>query len=273
MQDFTATDEKILQKLNARIFGQGERTLMFAHGFGCDQNVWRFVTPGFEEQYQLALFDYVGAGKSDLNAYNPVKYSTLQGYADDVLELRHSIEAENVVFVGHSVSAMIGLLAAVKDPKAFSSIIMVGPSPRYINDDDYVGGFDKVQMDQLMDMMDNNYLGWSATVAPLIMANADTPELAEELTANFCATEPTIARQFARVTFYSDNRKDVRRLAIPAFIMQCSEDIIAPAEVGEYLRKAIPNNEFVRLQATGHCPHMSHPEEVAEAMESFLSKY
>ncbi|MBB5896026.1 alpha/beta fold hydrolase [Kutzneria kofuensis] len=243
--------------------------LMFAHGFGCDQNMWRLVTPAFED-HRVVLFDYVGAGRSDLAAWRPDRYATLDGYASDVLEICDELDLRDVVFVGHSVSAMIGVLAATREPSRFAALAMVGPSPRYIDDDGYVGGFSAADVDELLDSLDSNYLGWSAAMAPAIMGNPERPELGEELTNSFCRTDPAIARHFARVTFTGDNRADLAGVTVPTLILQCREDLIAPLSVGEYVQQAIPGSEMVVLDATGHCPHLSAPEQTAKALRSFL---
>ncbi len=206
--------------------------MIFAHGFGCDQNMWRYVAPSFESDFKTVLFDHVGAGASDLKAYDSAKYGSLQGYADDLLEIGHELGLKDAVFVGHSVSAMIGVLAAQAAPEMFRSLVLVGPSPRYIDDEDYVGGFKEQQIEELLDFLADNYMGWSAAMAPVIMGNANRPELGQELTNSFCRTDPDIAKQFARVTFKSDNRHDLDKVDTPTLILQCSEDVIAPIAVG-----------------------------------------
>ena len=228
---------------------------------------WR---PLSRTAFQTILFDHVGAGGSDLKAYDPQKYSTLAGYADDVVEIGNELGLKDAVFVGHSVSAMIGLLASLKAPGMFKSLVMVGPSPRYIDDDGYVGGFKQQQIAELLDFLADNHMGWSAAMAPVIMGNADRPELGEELTNSFCRTDPDIAKEFARVTFNSDNRADLAKVTIPALILQCSEDVIAPIAVGEYVHEHMPDSELVILKATGHCPNLSAPDEVISAMHGFV---
>jgi sigma-B regulation protein RsbQ len=244
--------------------------MMFAHGFGCDQNMWRYVAPAFEDRFQTVLFDHVGAGGSDLKAYDAKKYSTLDGYADDVVEIGKELGLKGAVFVGHSVSAMIGLLASLKAPGMFKSLILVGPSPRYINDGEYIGGFEQPQISELLSFLAENHMGWSAAMAPVIMGNAERPQLGEELTNSFCRTDPEIAKQFASVTFNSDNRADLEKVKIPTLILQCSEDVIAPLAVGQFVHKHIPNSELVILNATGHCPNLSAPDEVISAMRGFV---
>ncbi|MET0425644.1 MAG: alpha/beta hydrolase [Actinoplanes sp.] len=246
--------------------------MMFAHGYGCDQNMWRLITPAFAESHRIVLFDHVGNGKSDLSAYDEVRHSTLDGYADDVLEILHDNDLWDVVFVGHSVSAMIGVLAANKEPERFAKLVLIGPSPRYMNEpaDDYVGGFTRADLDSLLDALDSNYLGWSSQMAPVIMGNADRPELGEELTNSFCRTDPEIARRFARVSFLGDNRDDLLKLRTPALILQCSDDVIAPSFVGAYVHAHTAGSSLVQLNATGHCPNLSAPEETIEAIQAWL---
>jgi sigma-B regulation protein RsbQ len=244
--------------------------MMFAHGFGCDQNMWRFVVPEFEDEYRIVLFDHVGAGRSDLTAYDRAKYGSLDGYAADVLEICRELELRDVIFVGHSVSAMIGVLAAAKEPTRFAKLVLVGPSPRYINEGDYVGGFTTDDIEGLLESLDSNYLGWSQTFAPIIMGRADRPELGEELTNSFCRTDPEIARHFARVTFLSDNREDLARVQIPALVLQCSDDVIAPTQVGAYVHEHLADSRLVQLEATGHCPNLSAPGETVAAIRAFV---
>ncbi len=249
---------------------QHGQPLLFAHGFGCDQNMWRFVAPAFEETHRVVLFDHVGAGGSDLRAYSPSKYASLQGYADDVIEICRELGLSDVIYVGHSVAAMIGVVAAVTDPALFSKLVLVAPSPRYIDDEDYVGGFTPADIAELLAAMDSNYLGWSSTMAPVIMGNAGNPHLGEELTNSFCRTDPEIARQFAQVTFESDNRVDLPSVRVPTLVLQCSDDALAPEAVGAFVHEAIPDSRLVHLAATGHCPNLSAPEETVAAIKSFL---
>lgn len=246
------------------------RPMLFAHGFGCDQNMWRLVAPAFADRFRIVLFDHVGAGRSDLSAYDRNKYSSLQGYATDVLEICRELDLSRTIFVGHSVSAMIGVLAAIQEPDRFDKLVLVGPSPRYIDDDGYAGGFTRDDIDGLLDALDTNYLGWSSAMAPVIMGNPDRPELGTELANSFCRTDPAIASQFARVTFLSDNRADLPRVGIRTLILQCSEDSIAPRPVGEYVHRQIPHSELVVLKATGHCPNLSAPEETIAAIKAFV---
>jgi sigma-B regulation protein RsbQ len=262
----------VIRRNNVRVSGRGDRPMLFAHGFGCDQNMWRFIVPHFEDTHRVVVFDHVGAGHSDLGAYNRHKYSTLDGYAGDVLDICHGLQLDDVIFVGHSVSAMIGVLAAAREPARFGALILIGPSPRYIDDADYVGGFSRQDIEGLLSSLDSNYLGWSSAMAPAIMGNADRPELAAELTNSFCRTDPEIASHFARVTFFSDNRADLGAVGTPTLVLQCSEDIIAPHAVGEYVHRQIPGSQLVVMNATGHCPNLSAPEETVGAMKAFLGR-
>lgn len=255
---------------NVQVRGYGDVPMLFAHGFGCDQNMWRHVAPAFERDFRTVLFDFVGAGGSDLNAYDPDRYSQLSGYADDVIEIVEELDLTGVVFVGHSVSAMIGVMAAIQRPELFSRLVLVAPSPRYIDADGYVGGFSTDQIEELLTFLGENPMAWSQTMAPAIMGNADRPALGEELTASFCRMDPVIAKQFARVTFTSDNRADLFRLTVPTLILQCSDDIIAPLPVGDYLKQEIAGSRLVVLKATGHCPNLSAPDEVVAAMRDFV---
>lgn len=261
----------IRKRNNVSVAGEGPATLYFAHGFGCDQNMWRFLQPGYARRYRTVLFDLVGSGNSDLSAYDRQKYGTLQGYADDVLEIVEEFGSGPAVFIGHSVSAMIGMLANIAAPSKFAAQVMVGPSPRYINDGDYVGGFERSDIDSLLETLESNYLGWSSTMAPAIMGTPDQPELRAELTNSFCRTDPEIAKHFARVTFLSDNRADLPRLSAPTLILQCSDDLIAPRTVGEFMHRQIPRSTLVVIRNQGHCPHMSAPGASADAIDTFLS--
>lgn len=244
---------------------------MFVHGFGCDQNMWRYVYPAFEENYKIILFDQVGAGNSDLSAYKPEKYNDLEGYAEDIIEIAGELNLEKIIFVGHSVSSMIGIIASLKAPGLFKSLVLVGPSPCYINDADYYGGFTQPQIEEMLESLDNNHLGWSRAMAPVIMGNPDRKELGEELANSFCRTDPEIAKQFARTTFLSDERAIISSVNIPTLILQCSEDVIAPREVGEYVHQKIKGSKLVILNATGHCPNLSAPEETTYQILQFLS--
>ena len=243
--------------------------MVFAHGFGCDQNVWRVVAPYFESAYRVIRFDYVGSGRA-LAPYDPVRYATLEGYAEDVLQICRDLELSEVVFVGHSVSSMIGVLAEARAPELFDALVMVGPSPRYLNDEGYVGGFDVPDIDELLESLASNYLGWSAAMAPVIMGNPERPELGDELAASFCAVDPTIAEQFARATFLADNRTDLAHVGTRTLVLQARQDAIAPVEVGRFVADQVPDATLVVLDAVGHCPHLSAPDAVVGAMRDFL---
>jgi sigma-B regulation protein RsbQ len=255
---------------NVHVSGSGETTMMFAHGFGCDQNMWRLLQPSFESRYRTIAFDLTGSGGSDLSAYDRTKYGTLEGYASDVLEILEEVGAGPTIFVGHSVSAMIGMLANIRAAEKFAAQIMVGPSPCYINDGTYVGGFSRGDIEGLLDTLDSNFLGWSSNMAPVIMGAPEQPELGVELTNSFCRTDPEIAKHFARVTFTSDHRAELPRLKTPTLIIQCSDDIIAPVAVGEYMHRTLPKNTLAIVANVGHCPHLSAPSPCTAAIDSFL---
>ncbi len=263
----------VVERHNISMHGPPDgQPMLFAHGFGCDQNMWRFVAPRFAQDFRVVLFDHVGAGGSDHAAYDVGRHASLEGYAHDVLEICHELHLHDVVFVGHSVSAMIGALAAAEEPKRFDKLVFVSPSPRYIDDEGYLGGFSEADIDELLDSLESNYLGWSSAMAPAIMGNPDRPELGQELTEAFCRTDPDIARRFARVTFLSDNRHDLARVETPTLVLQCSNDVIAPVAVGEYVRDALPRSTYRLLQASGHCPNLSDPEETAAAIAAFVGE-
>jgi len=245
-------------------------TLLLAHGFGCDQNLWRLVVPELAERYRVVLFDHTGAGRSDLSAWTPERYGSLDGYADDVLTLCRELDLRDVVLVGHSVSAMIAVLAANREPDRFAKLVLLTPSPCYIDDDGYRGGFSREDIDELLEALESNYLGWSATMAPVIMGTPDRPELGEELTNSFCRTDPAIARVFARATFLSDNRADLAEVTVPTLVIQCAQDAIAPPEVGQFTHERIKGSRLVTLDAIGHCPQLSAPEATAGAITAFV---
>jgi sigma-B regulation protein RsbQ len=262
----------VLTRNNVQVHGQADaRPMMFSHGFGCDQNMWRHVWPEFAESHRIVLFDHVGHGRSDHSAFDPSRYADLEGYADVVVEICEALDLRDVIFVGHSVSAMIGALASIRAPDRFGRLVLIGPSPRYIDDADYVGGFSEEDIEALLASLEKNYLGWSSTMAPAIMGNAERPELGDELLNSFCATDPEIAKHFARVTFLSDNRADLAAVATPALVLQCSDDAIAPTAVGEYVHRHLPDSRYRLLRATGHCPNLSAPEETVAAIKDFLA--
>ena len=240
------------------------------HGYGCDQTMWRLIKPAFSNDYKIVSIDLAGFGQSDLSAYDRSNYASLNGHATDILDICEELDLRDLVFVGHSVSAMIGVLAANRDPSRFSNLIMVAPSPCYINDGDYVGGFTPTDIDGLLELLDANFLGWSAQMAPVIMGQPDQPHLAEELTDTFCRTDPEIAKHFGRVTFLSDHRRDVMKVTTPTLILQCANDMLAPVAVGAWMHNAVPGSTLVNMQATGHCPHLSAPVETIAAMKSYL---
>lgn len=260
----------VLKRNNVKVRGKGSQVMLFAHGFGCDQNLWRYMTPAFEENYKVVLFDHVGAGASDLSSFDPQKYEKLEGYAEDIVEIVTALELQKIIYVGHSVSALMGIIAYHRSPELFKSLVLVAPSPSYINDGDYVGGFTRLEIDELLESLDQNHLGWSTTMAPVIMGNAEQPELGEELTNSFCRTDPSIAKHFARTTFLSDGRKFLSSINIPSLILQCTDDVIAPKVVGEYMHRQMKKSTLVVMKATGHCPNLSAPQETIDAIKLFL---
>ncbi|SAK56897.1 alpha/beta hydrolase [Caballeronia temeraria] len=260
----------VIKRNNVHVVGDGQMTMVFSHGFGCDQSMWRYVAPTFESRYRTVLFDLVGSGGSDLASYDFAKYSSLNGYVDDILEILADVEAPPVVFVGHSVSAMIGMLAAIKAPERFAANVMVGPSPSFINDGAYPGGFARADIEELLETLENNFLGWSSTMAPAIMGAPEQPQLSEELVNSFCRTDPDIARHFARVTFLADHRAEMSRVTTPTLIVQSNDDFLAPVSVGEYMHQHIPGSRLAIVKNIGHCPHLSAPSASVDAIESFL---
>ncbi|WP_339280214.1 alpha/beta hydrolase [Lysinibacillus sp. FSL P2-0066] len=262
--------ENIVVRNNVTILGQGDQPLIFAHEFGCDQNMWRFITPAFMDKYQIILFDYVGSGNSDINAYSSEKYQSLQGYVQDILDIIETLSLQNSIFVGHSISAMIGLLASIQHPDYFKKLIMIGPSPCYLNDDGYRGGFERSDIAELLEMMEMNFTGWASYMAPIAMSNPEQPALTQELKQTFIAADPIIAKEFAEVTFLSDHRSELPKVSIPSLIIQCSEDSIVPIGVGDYLHQHLKNSTLQLLEAKGHYPHISHPNETIQCIADFL---
>ncbi|XXY45826.1 alpha/beta hydrolase [Sorangium sp. So ce269] len=260
----------IQKRHNVHVLGRGDADMIFAHGFGCSQNMWRMLTEAFEDRYRIILYDLAGCGGSDVSAYDRRKYGTLDGHARDLVEILGEFATGPAVFVGHSVSAMIGMLAGLAAPERFREHIMIGPSPCYINEGDYVGGFTHSDMDALLGALDDNYLGWAGAMAPTIMGAPDRPELGDELTASFCRTDPEVAKHFARVFFLADNRADLSRFTARSLILQCSDDVIAPRSVGDYMHKALPNSTLRVIENMGHCPHLTAFEEITDAMKEFL---
>lgn len=263
---------EITRRNNVTVMGDPrDRPIVFAHGFGCSQHVWRHVVPAFLTDYRVVLFDHVGAGGSDRSAYSFAKYDSLHGYAGDLLEILDDLGLQDAVYVGHSVSGMIGVLAVQRDPSRFGALVLVNPSPRYTNADGYEGGFEREDIDAVLDDLDSNYFGWSSVMADAMMANPDRPELGAELTQNFCSTDPTIARHFAHVTFLSDNRADLASVTLPTLVVQCSSDIIAPSTVGRFVHEQIAGSTLVTLAATGHIPNLSAPDELSAAILGYLA--
>ncbi len=260
----------VLKRNNVKVFGVGKQPMMFIHGFGCDQNMWRYITPRFLDTHKIVLLDNVGAGNSDISAYDKIKYGSLDGYANDILEICRELNLYDIILVGHSVGAMISTLSAIKEPERFEKLILIGLSPCYINDKDYFGGFDRADVDAMLHYMETDYMSWSGTFASFIMGNTDKPSLGEELANSFCDTNSDIAKHFARVTFLADNRPDLPYLQTKSLLLQCSQDMIAPEEVATYLKRTIKNATLINLKATGHCPNLSAPLETIAAMETFI---
>lgn len=261
----------IEQRHGIHIIGEGPATVVMAHGFGCNQSMWRNFVPAFRDRYRIVLYDLLGSGNSDLAAYDTEKYGRLQGHADDLLAIIDACATGPVIFIGHSVSAMIGMLASIARPDKFIANIMVAPSACYIDDDHYRGGFSPADITDLLDTLDSNYLGWSSAMAPVIMGAPGQPELSEELTDSFCRTDPTIAKHFARVTFLSDHRADLAQSSVPTLILQCSDDVIAPRSVGAYIHAMVPDSTLVDIDNTGHCPHLSAPDASLAAIRGFIA--
>jgi sigma-B regulation protein RsbQ len=265
-------NKDIFTRNNVNRYGKGSQPMMFAHGYGCDQNMWRFVAPAFEDDYEIILFDHTGSGKSDAKAYDFNKYNSLEGYADDIIEICDELKLKDVIFVAHSVSTMMSVIAAARRPDLFAKLILIGPSPRYINDDNYFGGFAKNDIDDLIETLESNYLGWSSAITPVIIGNPDKPEMAEELHNSFCRMNPEIAKHFARVTFLSDNRVDLPKVSVPSLVIQCDPDMISPVEVGKYVDEQLQNSSFVQINTSGHCPHLTAPELTINAIKTFLKR-
>lgn len=261
----------VVKRNNVRVLGQGTHTLLFVNGFGCDQTIWRYLTPAFSKQFRLVLYDHVGSGLSDAAAYDPIKYTSLEGYALDLLEICQKLNLQQVTLVGHSVGAMIGMLAAIQEPGRFRQLLLLCPSPCYLNEGSYHGGFERRDLEEMLAFMDKDFVGWADYITPFIMGNPDRPSLTAELAHSFCQNDPTIARQFARVTFLGDNRADLTQCRTPCLLVQCAEDIIAPLEVGDYLRETLPDAQLITLPVAGHCPHVSAPSETLDALETFMA--
>lgn len=251
-------------------FGEGDVPLVFAHGFGCDQQIWQRVIKLLDPKYQAITFDYVGCGRSDLNAYRSKDYDSLDAYADDLIGILDALELQDIEYIGHSVSAVIGMLASIKRPDLFAHIMGIGPSPCYIDHaPDYYGGFSRQDIDELLNMMERNYFEWAGYLAPLVMGNPEQPELSDDLKESFIATPPEVARQFAKVTFLSDVRGRLPQVQVPVTILYCDADMIVPTDVIKYLAARLPRSQTMRLQATGHYPHMSNPAAVADAIHFY----
>lgn len=263
-------NDDILKRNAVNVTGTGPRTLVFGHGFGCDQQMWRFITPDLARDFRIVTFDYVGAGRSDFDAWDPQRYGSLVGYAQDVQDVCQALGLRDAVFIGHSISGMLGLMASLAEPGLFSKLVMIGSSPCFTNDPPYVGGFEHEDIASLLDLMERNLLSWANYLAPVAMGNPDQPQLSQELAASFCAGDPRIARRFAHLVFYADLRELLPRVAVPTLILQCAQDSIAPQEVGQYMHAHMPGSTLRLMRATGHCPHMSQPHETLHALRDYL---
>ena len=262
----------ILKRNNVKIYGSGEQTILFAHGFGGDQTVWKYVLNAFTEKYRVVLFDYVGSGNSDHSQFRAELYSSLSGFAQDVLAICEALGLHQIIYVGHSVSGMIGLLAALEKPEYFKKMVFLGPSARYLNDHEngYIGGMDRSDLDALFEMLDNNYLGFSRALAPSIMGEKTSPENQEELVESFCAAEPSISQNFARVTLLSDTRAMLSKMTVPSITLQCADDVMAPETAGRYINQHTPKNTYLEINTTGHCPHISAPDVVIRVINDYI---
>ncbi len=263
----------IVRRFNVQVRGEGSQTLVFAHGFGCDQRMWRFVAPQFEATHRVVLFDLVGSGRSDPAAYDDTRHGSLQGYADDVIDMLDALGEERVDFVGHSASSVIGMLACIARPERFRRLMMVAPSPRFLNDPPaYHGGFERADLEGLFDLMEANHFGFANFLAPLAMGAQSPPEATAELEAGLCALDPRTARRFARLVFLVDCREQLPRVAVPSMILQCLHDSIAPREVGQFMHRAMPRSTLVELDAAGHLPHVTHPEHTTRILRQYLDE-
>lgn len=263
----------ILQRHHVNIRGSGERTLLFSHGFGCNQDMFRFIEPAFREEYRTVVYDLAGSGRYPSAHFDPSRYRELEDYARDLINISEAARLRNVVVVGHSVSAMIGAIAAIRRPDLFEAVVMIGPSPRYIDEPEsgYRGGFSAADIDELLDTMSNNYLGWSQLMALAFVGNPERPELGEELAESFCATDPELARHFAEITFRSDHRADLPKVPVPTLVIQTTEDIVADEAVGRYVADRLPRADFELIDARGHCPNLSAPQPTVAAIQRFLA--
>ena len=261
----------VLKRNNVKVFGKGDQALLFSHGFGCDQNMWRFITANFVTDYQIIVFDHVGAGHSDLLAYDRVKYDSLSGYANDLLDICQELNLTHATLIGHSVGAMIGILSAIRQPEHFHKLILIGPSPCYLQQEQYYSSFTYKDVEEMLNYMETDYVNWSVTFAEFIMGSTPYPSLIEEMANSFCNTNPEIAKHFARVSFLSDHRSDLTHVKTKTYILQCSDDMIAPEEVGQFMNQKIEGSTLIHLQATGHCPNLSAPLETNAIIEACLA--
>jgi sigma-B regulation protein RsbQ len=266
-------DHNVLIRNNVTVLGEGSITLLLANGFGCDQNMWRFLLPYIKGDYKVVLFDYVGSVKSDASQFQHHKYNTLDGYAEDILDVCNELSLNNVILIGHSVSSIIGLLAAIKKPEYFYKLIMVCPTPCFLNfPPEYFGGFDEADLHELLSLMDKNYIGWAEYLAPLVMGVNNSETLTDELSSSFCSTDPVIAKSFAKATFFSDHRENLNQVMHPTLIFQSENDALAAKSVGEYMHNKMQNSTLEIIGAEGHCLHMTHPEKIAPLIIKYANE-
>ncbi len=258
----------IITRNNVKISGAGEEVLMLSHGYGCSQKMWSLVLPELEKTHRVVLFDHIGSGASEVAYYDKVKYGSLNGYAEDVIEVIQELGIGPVTFVGHSVSAMIGVSAANKRPDLFRGLVLVTPSPCYVNTGDYVGGFTRDAIEGLIHSLEANFAEWARAIAPVLTGNDS--QQGQVLAESFCQIRPDIAKHFARVTFTSDSRSELPKIDLPVLILQCTDDVIAPEGVGSYVHRQIKGSRLVKLMCTGHCPHLTAPKEFVEALRLHL---
>jgi sigma-B regulation protein RsbQ len=260
-----------LKRNNINITGSGEKTVLLAHGFGCDQNMWRFMLPELEKQFTVVVFDYVGSGQSDLESFSTKRYSSLEGYAKDVEEILVALDLDNVSIIGHSVSSIIAGITSTHVGDRISDITMICPSPCFMNlPPDYVGGFERDDLEELINLMDKNYIGWANYLAPLVMGAGHSSELIGELSGSFCSTDPIVAKTFAKATFFSDYRSLLKDILTPALILQSDKDSLASPEVGKYMAENIPDSQLELIQAEGHCLHMTDPDLIIPLLINFI---
>ncbi|MBE7941559.1 MULTISPECIES: alpha/beta hydrolase [Ramlibacter] len=263
-------DAQLRQRFNVTVHGDGPVTLLFVHGLGCNQSMWRFVAPHFEDRFRVVMMDLMGCGRSDWSAWEPGRYATLDGHAQDLIAVAQAFAGPHTVLVVHSVATMIGLLADLKAPPLFAAHAMFAPSPCYLNEGGYTGGFERETLAALLEMLDNDGATFAGRMAPVIMGESHPPGYAREIEDAFCATLPEAFRQFARATFEGDFRARLPQLVKPVLVLQCTEDVVAPRSVGEYMATTLPDARLVLVPTQGHVPQMADPTRCIQALEDFL---